>query len=100
MPAKTFTIHLRSCSESSPGDAAIIESIRAYLIASGDMPDCTRSDAVRWALHQVSGDDTPIFKYLPAWWQMYRVYESKPRGYGGTTDSEDIDPNFPARDKD
>lgn len=82
MPAKTFTIHLRPCGEHTPGDGPIIESIRAYLIVSGKIPDCTRSDAIRWALHEVSGDDSPVFEYLPEWWQIYRRHRFDKIGMG------------------
>ena len=82
MPAKTFTIHLRPCSENTPGDGPIIEAIRAHLIESGEIPNCTRSDAIRWALHQVSADETPVFEYLPEWWQIYRRHKLYEMGFG------------------
>ena len=100
MSAKTFTIHLRPCSEHTPGDGPIIEAIRAHLIESGEMPDCTKSDAIRWALHQVSVEETPVFEHLPVWWQIYRRHKLHELGMGELFEPTYIDKDPAGPDKD
>ena len=86
---RTFTFHLRGANEHSPGDAAILDAIQAHLSSSGEIPDCNRSEALRWALHRVSSEKSPVFRHLPAWWQLYRRHALEELGFGALFEDED-----------
>ena len=83
---RTFTFHLRGATQHTPGDAAILDAIQAHLSKSGEIPDCNRSEAMRWALHQVSSEKSPVFKHLPVWWKLYRRHDMQQIGIGDLID--------------
>ncbi len=79
---RTFTFHLCDPSGHTPGDAAILDAIQAHLRESGEIPDCTRSQALRWALNRFISMDSPVFGHLPDWWQTYVRHEMQELGIG------------------
>ena len=79
---RTFTFHLRGANQHSPGDAAILDAIQAHLRDSGEIPDCNRSQALRWALHHAASENGPVFDHLPAWWKLYRRHALEELGVG------------------
>jgi len=86
---RTFTFHLRGANEHTPGDAEILDAIQAHLSQSGEIPDCNRSEALRWALHRVASEHSPVFRHLPAWWQLYRRGALEESGLGAVFGDED-----------
>lgn len=79
---RTFTFHLCDPAQHTPGDAAILDAIQAHLRESGEIPDCTRSQALRWALNRLISVDSPVFKHLPDWWQIYVRHDMQKLGIG------------------
>ena len=61
--SRTFTFHLCDPAQHTPGDAAILDAIQAHLRESGEIPDCTRSQALRWALNRLISVDNPVFRH-------------------------------------
>ena len=86
---RTFTFHLRGANEHSPDDATILDGVQAHLNKSGEIPGCNRSEALRWALHRVSSEHSPVFRHLPAWWQLYRRHALEELGLGALIGDED-----------
>lgn len=85
---RTFTAHLCDPARHTPGDAAILDAIQVHLRESGEIPDCTRSQARRWALNHFISVDSPVFRHLPAWWQIYVRHDMQELGVGDLMEEE------------
>lgn len=81
-PPRTFTFHLRGATQHTPGDAAILDAIQAHLKESGQIPACSRAEALRWALNRFTSVQSPVFEHLPQWWQLYVRHEMQELGVG------------------
>ena len=57
----TFTFHLRGATQHTPGDAEILDAIQAYLKESGEIPACSRAEALGWALNRFKSEGSPVF---------------------------------------
>ena len=79
---RTFTFHLRGPTEHTPGDAEILDAIQAHLKESGEIPACSRAQALRWALNHFTSVDSPVFKHLPQWWKLYLRHNLRELGIG------------------
>jgi len=58
---RTFTFHLRGATQHTPGDAEILDAIQANLKESGEIPACSRDEALRWALNRFKSVESPVF---------------------------------------
>ena len=90
-PTRTFTFHLRGPTEHTPGDAEILDAIQAHLRESGEIPACSRAEALRWALNHFTSVDSPIFKHLPQWWKLYLRHNMQELGVGDLIEAVDAD---------
>ena len=86
---RTFTFHLRGATQDTPGDAAILDAIQAHLGESGEIPACSRAESLRWALNRFTSVESPIFKHLPRWWQLYLRHDMRELGVGDLIEEGD-----------
>ena len=89
-PPRTFTFHLRGATQHTPGDAAILDAIQAHLRESGEIPACSRAEALRWALNRFTSVQSPVFEHLPQWRQLYLRHDMQELKVGGLI--EELDP--------
>ncbi len=87
----TFTFHLRGATQHTPGDAEILDAIQAYLKESGEIPACSRAEALRWALNRFTSVESPVFDHLPQWWQLYRRHHMQELGVGDLIEETDAE---------
>ncbi len=85
----TFAFHLRGATRHTPGDAAIHDAIQAHLRVSAVIPDCNRSESLRWALNRFTSVESPVFKHKRQWWHLYRRHDMDQLGVGNLIDKVD-----------
>lgn len=87
---RTFAFQLCDPTQHTPGGTTILDAIQVLLRESGEIPECTRPQALRRALNSFTSVDSPVFEHLLRWCQLYRRHKMQEMGVGDLIEEDDV----------